>query len=307
LQRSQIVRAVRQLDGAMALVPAGNVLVGAAAEQVALAHRMAENVSQEIQYHTIEPVYLDRHAVTNEQYARFVAAGGYEQLALWAEESLPALFDFLDQTGEPGPRFWSNGQFPEGSDRLPVVGVSWYEACAYARWVGKRLPTDAEWTKAGAWPVESAPGRILQRRYPWGESFDLRRANFWGSGRNGPVAVDEYSNGTSVNGISQLIGNVWEWTGDSLQHSVDAKMHVPDSMRSIRGGAYNTYFENQATCHYLSGENPLARKPNVGFRLALSMSILATSGNVEGDDTEQHSEPDVESAENKSSEELIVS
>ena len=90
--------------------------------------------------------------------------------------------DFVDQTGAPGPRYWSDGQYPAGEQRLPVVGVSWYEAWAYARWVGKRLPTDAEWTKAGAWPVESAPGRIAQRRYPWGESFDVRRAHLYGSG-----------------------------------------------------------------------------------------------------------------------------
>ena len=131
----------------------------------------------------VEPVYFDRFCVTNEEYQRFVDAGGYEQLEFWHEEALPALLDFVDQTGAPGPRYWADGQYSNNEGRLPVVGISWYEAWAYARWVGKRLPTDAEWTKAGAWPVESAPGRIAQRRYPWGESFDVRRAHLFGSGQ----------------------------------------------------------------------------------------------------------------------------
>jgi iron(II)-dependent oxidoreductase len=159
--------------------------------------------------------------------------------------------------------------------------VSWYEASAFARWVGKRLPTDAEWTKAGAWPVESAPGRIAQRRYPWGESFDIRRANLWGSNRKGTVDVDEYPDGESVGGVHQLVGNVWEWTGTSLATTAEPSFHVPETFKSIRGGAFDTYFENHATCHYQSGEHPLARRHNIGFRLALPMSTLEVASDDE--------------------------
>src|SRR5690606_26022831 len=123
----------------------------------------------------IEGCYLDRYVVTNAQYQHFVDAGGYEQFALWHDEALPALFDFVDHTGTPAPAFWSDGRFADGEETLPVVGISWYEASAYARWVGKRLPTDGEWTKAGAWPVETSPGRITQRRYPWGDTFESHR------------------------------------------------------------------------------------------------------------------------------------
>src|SRR5262249_11239747 len=147
----------------------------------------ADQKSLERYMHRVEALYLDRYPVTNGEFQQFVDSGGYEKLEYWDEEALPALLDFVDQTGQPGPRYWSDGCYPMGEERRPVVGISWYEASAYARWVGKRLPTDAEWTKAGAWPVESAPGRIAQRRYPWGESFDIRRANLWGSSRKGTV------------------------------------------------------------------------------------------------------------------------
>lgn len=287
LSQLHIVHAIRRLDEEMALVPAGRVLLGQLAEQANSAcgwsdvdPRLAERNLVEV-----EPLYLDRHCITNEQYQQFLDSGGYEQLEFWEEEALPALLDFVDESGAPGPRYWSDGQYPPGAQRLPVVGVSWYEACAYARWAGKRLPSDAEWTKAGAWPVESAPGRIAQRRYPWGESFDMRRAHLYGSGVPGPVAVDEYPGGTSVGGIHQLIGNVWEWTATPLAHLGDPTLYVAETIKSIRGGAFDTYFENQATCHYQSGEHPLSRRPNIGFRLALPMSDLevATEDDVRED------------------------
>jgi gamma-glutamyl hercynylcysteine S-oxide synthase len=290
LTQLDVVRAVRQLDEAMALVPAGRVLLGQLAEQSNSACGAADVDPKLISRQLVDvaPVYLDRYAVTNGQFQQFVDGGGYEQLELWHEEALPALLDFVDQTGAPGPRYWNDGQFPAGEQQLPAVGVSWYEACAYARWVGKQLPTDAQWTKAGAWPVESAPGRIAQRRYPWGESFDVRRANLYGAGNRKPTAVDEFPGGMSVGGIHQLIGNVWEWTATSLVELGDSTLHVSESVMSIRGGAFDTYFENQATCHYQSGEHPLSRRPNVGFRLALPMSDLevvnedaASSGGVD--------------------------
>jgi gamma-glutamyl hercynylcysteine S-oxide synthase len=279
LTQLQVVRAIRELDASMALVPAGRVLLGQLAEQ-SNSTCGAADIDPKLARRNmvkVEPAYLDRFCVTNEQYQQFIDGGGYEQLDFWHEEALPALLDFVDQTGAPGPRYWQDGQYASGEARLPVVGISWYEAWAYARWVGKRLPTDAEWTKAGAWPVESSPGRIAQRRYPWGESFDVRRAHLYGSSQAGPVAVDEYPGGTSVGGIHQLIGNVWEWTATPLVELGDQTLHVSESVISIRGGAFDTYFENQATCHFQSGEHPLSRRQNIGFRLALGMSDLEVS------------------------------
>ena len=292
LSKAQVIRAIRQLDEAMSLVPAGRVLLGPLAELVA-ACGAAETESKAYKRNLaqVEPVYLDRFAVSNQQYQQFVDAGGYERLEYWHEEALPALLDFVDETGQPGPRFWENGRHLPGEQYRPVVGVSWYEAWAYARWVGKQLPSDAEWTKAGAWPVESSPGRIAQRRYPWGESFDLRRANLWASGRRESSDVDEFPGGVSVGGIYQLVGNVWEWSGTPLCETSERSYHIPETYKSIRGGAFDTYFESQATCHFESGEHPLARRPNIGFRLALPMADLDATATRDADSATDEAEP----------------
>ncbi|MEM6331603.1 MAG: SUMF1/EgtB/PvdO family nonheme iron enzyme [Planctomycetota bacterium] len=282
LTRAEHQRVLQKLDEEMAIVPAGAVMVGMAAERATLGHAdhtPADRGDESIR--RVEACYLARWAVTNEAFCRFVAAGGYDRLDLWPEAALPALFDFVDATGRPGPRYWRHGRPADGDARRPVVGVSWYEAAAFARWEGLRLPTDAEWTKACAWPIESAPGRIAQRRYPWGEAFDARRANLWCAGLGGPAAVDDFPEGATVGGHCQMVGNTWEWTADTLSDATPAALHFPAALRCVRGGAYNTYFENQATCHYQSGEHPLARRGNIGFRLAIDMAGLASPGGAE--------------------------
>lgn len=286
LERDQYLRAIRELDDAMVLTPAGSVLLGVAAERETLGHDAtaglaepgAEGVAR------VEPCYVDRYTVTNADFQHFVDGGGYEELEFWPEVALPALFDFIDQTGVTAPRFWREGHYAEGKGKLPVVGVSWYEAVAYARWVGKRLPNDAEWTKTCAWPIESAPGRVAQRRYPWGEAFDTRRANLWSAGHARAVEVDAYPDGAAVGGVEQMVGNVWEWTSSTLDETTPQAVRFPSALRTIRGGAYNTYFENQATCHFQSAEHPLARKANIGIRLAISMDTLASATASQGVD-----------------------
>jgi iron(II)-dependent oxidoreductase len=304
LTQLQVMRAIRQLDEAMALVPGGHVLVGQLAELSNSACGQTEIDPKLAQRNLVmvAPIYLDRFCVTNADYQWFVDAAGYEQLEFWHEEALPALLDFVDQSGAPGPRYWIDGQYPPEDQHLPVVGVSWYEAWAYARWVGKQLPSDAGWTKAAAWPVESAPGRVAQRRYPWGESFDVRRAHLYGSGHRAPVPVDEFPGGTSVGGIHQLIGNVWEWTSTPLADVADPTLHVSESVMSVRGGAFDTYFENQATCHFQSGEHALSRRRNVGFRLALPMSDLETPASTD----EQTQLPDAKDPQEQPAELVLV-
>ena len=273
LDDQERLRVIEVMEQAMTIVPEGQVLVGVSAERATWGSESAAATTDGVQ--AVEGFYVDRFAVTNAEYQHFVDAGLYEDFSVWHEEALPALFEFVDSTGEPGPKFWANGRYRHGEEQLPVVGISWYEAAAYARWVGKRLLTDAEWTKAAAWPVETTPGRVTQRRYPWGDSFESRRANLWNSGQHGPVAVDDYGEGASISGVYQLIGNTWEWTESEFIEGSDAHSGN-ESYRTIHGGAFNTYFENQATCHFRSGEAPLARRNNIGIRLGLSIEGLDT-------------------------------
>jgi len=276
LEEQMIDGVLAQLEQEMSLVPSGQVVVGDVDELLDEGKIDIESLAEEFaRVVDVPPVFLDRHAVSNADYYKFVHGGGYEEMAIWDETIWPAVLDFVDRTGHPGPRLWSDGRYPAGEEDLPVVGVCWYETAAYARWVGKRLPTDAAWVKAGAWPVAMKAGVWVQRKYPWGPAFDGARANLWISGKGKPVAVDEYEAGVSVGGVYQLIGNVWEWTASNFGRAADHSLTLPVPMRSIRGGAFDTYFETQATCHFQSGENPLARKHNIGFRLALPVADLS--------------------------------
>jgi iron(II)-dependent oxidoreductase len=208
-----------------------------------------------------------------------MADGGYGQPSLWDAAIWPRISEFVDKTGMPGPRFWTNGEFAPGEEELPVVGVNWYEADAYARWVGRRLPWDAEWVKAAACPAAAPGSEIVQRRFPWGDTPDSRRTNLWINGVGGPMNVAQFPNGASSAGIMQMIGNVWEWTYSDIRvtsQGRDVRFGFP--MKSLRGGAFDTYFESQASCQLQSGDSPLARRHNIGFRCALSASDIVEIG-----------------------------
>src|SRR5262249_44814420 len=157
----------------------------------------------------VDAFYLDRCAVTNEQFARFVRAGGYDDLETWPREVWPSVMRFTDRTGRPGPRHWRDGTYPSGKGDHPVVGVCWYEAVAYATGAGTRPPAAAEWQKAAGWPERHSGGAC--RRYPWGELFGEGKANLWAAGVGQTVPVREFRAGSTPNGIHQLTGNVWEW------------------------------------------------------------------------------------------------
>jgi hypothetical protein len=162
------------------------------------------------------PAFLiDRHEVTNAEFARFIAAGGYRNVAYWIDpmpidgRPMPwnvAMDRHVDRTGTPGPRLWSSGGFPEGKADHPVVGVSWYEAAAFAKWAGKELPTAAQW-----WRAALGDGGGF---FPWGR--DVRtaelRANF---GLVGTQPVGSHPAGMSPFGCFDLAGNVREWLRDT--------------------------------------------------------------------------------------------
>jgi gamma-glutamyl hercynylcysteine S-oxide synthase len=261
------------LDDRMAMVPEGQVAMRGRCYDT-LEEKAAQGAERLIH---VEGLFLDRFTVTNRDFYEFVAAGGYEQMSLWDEAIWPAVLSFVDRTGQPGPRYWENGTYVKKKADHPVVGVSWYEATAFARWAGKRLPSDAEWVKAASWPVFAEGGRPVQRRFPWGDAMDRRLANIWGSGHDGTVAVRDVPGGASVNGVEQLVGNVWEWTSSSFGawEPTNRKIETAMPLKSIRGGAFDTYFEAQAHAQFQSGETPLSRKHNIGFRCALGFCDVA--------------------------------
>lgn len=263
--------ACEALDELMSLVPDGTVCLKSRRGEL-----VGNGSASDERLFEIPAFLVDRYAVTNADFQRFVEAGGYEDGNLWEPNAWPAVVDFVDQSRNFGPRFWTDGRAPRDLLDHPVVGVCWYEAAAYARWVGKRLPSDAEWVKAAAWPINTAGAKPIQRRFPWGDVMDRRLANLWGSRGNTTAPVTEYPDGANGAGAHQLIGNVWEWTdGDfgALDLPID-RLETETPFKSLRGGAFDTYFESQATAQFQSGDSPLARKPNIGFRCAISCDAV---------------------------------
>jgi len=176
------------------------------------------------------PAFLiDKAEVTNAGFLKFVAAGGYRDQTFWPETLTvngrptpwaEALKAFVDRTGLPGPRTWSGGSFREGKGDHPVVGVSWYEATAYARWLGKELPTREQWWRAALGDARGA--------FPWGNDVKTAevRANF---GLVGTRPVGSYPLGVSPFGCFDMAGNVREWLRDP----------APDgALRSVVGGSW---------------------------------------------------------------------
>ncbi len=223
----------------------------------------------------VSPFYLDRECISNADYFRFVRAGCYDQVDLWPADILPMLLQFTDSTGNPGPRFWSDGRPNDETMDHPVVGISWYEASAYASWSGKRLPTSAEWQRAGTWPKASGD-TSAEQRYPWGNAFDPAKANLWKSNASTTLPVDALAESQTPNCVRQLIGNVWEWIDAQYIPACtgDVQIVLDDLMAEVRGAAFDTYFPSQATCQFRSGQPVFHRATNVGFRCCVNADHL---------------------------------
>ena len=199
--------------------------------------------------------------VTVHEFGRFVE-GGYLDRTLWSD----AGWEWRERTDSSTPRFWNDeawGAFL--GPNQPVVGVSWFEAEAYARFAEGRLPTEAEWEHA----ARGEDGR----RYPWGEEWDSSRA----AARGGPrhtLPVGCFPSGRSPHGLLDAAGNVWEWVADVFDPELYRRLlglsgaaSEPFQLRAARGGAWNAH-PPQLRCANRNAWPPDARFSNIGFRIA---------------------------------------
>jgi iron(II)-dependent oxidoreductase len=223
--------------------------------------------------------YLDTVPVTNRAYLEFVEDDGYENKELWdtegwkwrQEERIYAPKHWYQKE----PHDWWTQRFgfdePVSMD-APVVHVSWFEADAYARWAGKRLPTEAEWEKAASWDPEKG----IKRLYPWGdESATPERANL-DQLAFGPAEVGAYPAGASACGAMGMIGDVWEWTAselsaypgfESFPYREYSEVYFDDGYMVLRGGSWATR-PGAIRNTFRNWDFPNRRQLFVGFRCA---------------------------------------
>ena len=255
------------------LVPGGMFLMGTDVEPWALDNeRPAHAVG-------VEPFWIDVDPVTNCQYTAFVEAGGYDDERWWTPDGWAHR---LRAPGLTGPQFWryEGGQWwrtrfgqiePVPADE-PVQHVCWYEADAYARWAGKRLPTEAEWEKAARYDPASGRGR----RYPWGDEDPTPAVANLGGVHLQPAPVGAYPAGASALGVRGLIGDVWEWTSsDFSPYPGFAMFPYPEysevffgpEYKVLRGGSWAT---DKSACRatFRNWDYPIRRQIFAGFRCA---------------------------------------
>ncbi len=247
---SRILLKAEERYRGMVYVEGGRARIGAETPGVG---DMDETPAHDVQ---LRAYFIDRFEVTNRDFKAFVDAGGYSNDDLWRDVGAMERQRMVDQTGRPGPSGWSDGTYPRGKARHPVAGISWHEACAYARWVGKRLPTEAEWEFAARSPEP--------RLYPWGAAPAPERCAISGE----PEAVGTHEAGMSFVGCHDMAGNVWEWTSNWYEPYPGSAFQSPEfgaTRRVARGGGYDTVVQ-QCRSSNRHGFSPFARLPHLGFR-----------------------------------------
>jgi serine/threonine protein kinase/formylglycine-generating enzyme required for sulfatase activity len=217
----------------MVYIPAGSFLMG----------RNSDDPCESPQHENyVNPFFIEKYEVTNRRYA-----------------------DFLKSTGHAPPSQWQNGNPPAGQSDYPITGVSWQNAIDYCEWRSRqtgakyRLPTEAEW--------ELAAHGFEPKLYPWGEKWQPNAANIKESQRNNVVSVGSFRLGDTSTGISDLIGNVAEWTADEAKPYPNSGCKIPDGdYRIVRGGHFNSSKE-KATATYRDWLRPVGDDySKVGFR-----------------------------------------
>ena len=233
--------------------------------------------------HEVElaPFAIDRTPVTNRRWLAFLDDGGYDDERLWTpegwawrqEEGLHAPLFWRDE----GDGAWSVLRFGRRLDVAglldePVQHVCAHEADAFARWAGRRLPTEAEWEAAATWD----PGSGTKRRHPWGDGTPTAEHANLGQAHDGPRPVGSLPLGASPSGVLGLIGDVWEWTSspfvpypgfEAFPYREYSEVFWGGDHRVLRGGSWAAdHLAVRGT--FRNWDHPIRRQIFCGVRTA---------------------------------------
>lgn len=218
------------------MIPTGMVFVPGNSVYLGLETKggdIALDNEQPAHWVTVAPYQIDRTPVTCEQYYQFMAAGGYQDRQWWCD----AGWRWLQTANVNQPLYWPDQEVFAAFRHRPVCGVNWYEASAYARFVGKRLPTEAEWALAAS-GLSAKLSMLLQT-----EQINCNHR----LGQTTTVGLNEYA--VSDYGCYDLLGNVWEWTNswfrpypgfEAYPYRGYSAVYFDDCHRVLRGGSWAT-------------------------------------------------------------------
>lgn len=265
----------------MVLIPGGTHLIGTDTDPWCYDNERAAHPVD------LAPFQIGRFPVTNREYREFMTAGGYRDRRWWSE----AGWEWRRAEAAVAPLFWHDegcgswsrnrfGHREDVPDDEPVQHVSWYEADAYCRWAGGRLPTEQEWEVAASWAEPGTAGTAPRRRFPWGDDApNAARANLAGSGgRFGPSVIGSLPAGAAASGAEQMIGDVWEWTASdfgaypgfaSFPYREYSEVFFVPGYKVLRGGSWATHplaIRNT----FRNWDYPIRRQIFSGLRLARS-------------------------------------
>ncbi|HNR95697.1 MAG TPA: bifunctional serine/threonine-protein kinase/formylglycine-generating enzyme family protein [Anaerolineae bacterium] len=230
--------------------PGGGFLLGSADGDVLAAPDEKPRHSARVQ-----GFWMGSTPVTNAQYRHFIEAKGYDSREYWSEEG----WQWKQDMDASAPKYWDSPLW--NSDACPVVGVSWYEAEAFARWAGGRLPTEAEWEYA-------ARGGPLTKGLGYSGSDNASDVAWYGensSGHTSPVALKK----ANELGLCDMSGNVWEWVQDEYGPYPDrgSSQSPQGGQRVLRGGSWFCP-ATMVRCACRSKSSPETRYDDIGFRVA---------------------------------------
>ena len=257
----------------MARFPGGAVRIGTEDRSAAYDNERGEH---EV---VLDPFEIDRAPVTNGDFADFIAADGYGRAELWSE----AGWRWREENAEiEAPKYWfraDSGWHHRTMDRTepvdphrPVCHICYYEAEAYARHAGKRLPTEVEWEAAATWDPESG----TRRRFPWGNAPPGPRYANLDQLAFGTAPVGAYPRNTSPIGCYGMIGDVWEWTSsdfgaypeyETFPYPEYSEVFFGDEYKVLRGGSWATR-PGAIRSTFRNWDYPIRRQIFAGLRCA---------------------------------------